>query len=205
MEGPAEGGLFWKGNLTCPMCAQCWTHSDAVILGADSNVVAFPGHGGLRVTTWRHTLQYSRLTSSHHHITRCLPEIISQYWRKRKRNLISSRRPVCLVCFKQRLEIRPADHWAAAQTHDSYNQKEYQFCSDIICLSWANHIFLLLVGWKEANGEKMNYSVCMTAQMPGNVLVRLYCLFTFSQDRVLLCCHSCQSRLIMHISRSDMK
>ncbi len=62
----------------CSVLCQCWTHRDALILGADSGVVAFPGHGGLRVTTWRHALQHSRLTSGHHHIARGLAEIISQ-------------------------------------------------------------------------------------------------------------------------------
>lgn len=32
------------------------THRDAFILGADSGVIAFPGDGGLRVTTGRHAL-----------------------------------------------------------------------------------------------------------------------------------------------------
>lgn len=35
--------------------------------------------------------------------------------RRKKRNLISVRSPVCLVYFKQRLEIKWTDHWVAAQ------------------------------------------------------------------------------------------
>ncbi|TNN59852.1 hypothetical protein EYF80_029901 [Liparis tanakae] len=35
-------------------------------------------HGGLGVTTWRHALHHRWLTSSHHHVARGLPEIISQ-------------------------------------------------------------------------------------------------------------------------------
>lgn len=56
------------------------THSDAFILAADSHVVAFPEHGGLRMSAWRHTLQHRGLAGSHHHIAGCLPKIISQDW-----------------------------------------------------------------------------------------------------------------------------
>lgn len=54
------------------------THSDAFVLAADSHVVAFPEHGGLRVSTRRHALQHRRLAGSHHHIAGCLSEIVSQ-------------------------------------------------------------------------------------------------------------------------------
>lgn len=65
-----QWNFFWGGPI--------WTHGDAFVLAADSHVVAFPEHAGLRMSTWRHTLQHRRLAGGHHHIAGCLPKIVSQ-------------------------------------------------------------------------------------------------------------------------------
>lgn len=117
--------------------------------------------------------------------------------RRKKRNLISVRSPVCLVYFKQRLEIRRIDHWAAAQM-TALIRRNLSWI--LFCFLVVNHISLPCVAWKQ-----VNYCVCMcmAAQIPGNVL-RLPSLLMFSRDHVLLCCLSCQ-RWIMHISHSNME
>lgn len=139
-----------------------WTHNDAFVLAADSHVVAFPEHGGLRMSTWRHTLQHRRLAGSHHHIAGCLPKIVSQdYDGNKGTELVFGSRQMNTLIKTNTIFI---------------------FSCRLSYTFWHEN--------KLIEGNKVT-SCVLTAGTPTNVLTKLL-FFTLPTNHVLLCCLSRQ-------------
>lgn len=80
------------------------------------------------MTSGGHALQHGGLPGGHHHVARCLPEIVSEDCRgKWRRGEIKLGRdtPSVSARFKQWLETGAADRWTA--TNDRCNQNIFFF------------------------------------------------------------------------------